>query len=96
MNIQNEDEIDSKPEIDEQQLVSCTSDLYYAAYLLAQGYELRDADRTNSSRVVFRFQYTDRLKSEYHRYFFGGSMIRTNDYVSALKKLKTLLYLEGY
>ena len=69
-----------------------TSDLYVAAWLLSNGFQIRDVNRRDKRRCDFIFQ--DRPdRPELVRAFLQGSVTgNVADFVYYLRKVKRLLY----
>jgi len=69
-----------------------TSDLYIATWLLANGLELLDIDRSNRQRSHFIFRdRPDRLQLV-HEFLCGSAIGNVVDFVFYMRRAKRLLY----
>lgn len=70
-----------------------TSDFYLSAFLLSQGFELLDIDKSlDPHKALFIFQDKDERQKLIEDFLFGRAQIEPKDFVSAIKELKQLLY----
>ena len=69
-----------------------TSDMGFAASLLAMGFQIDNVDKSNSRRVVFAFQRSESLDAVVSKYRAGELLIPTNSVIESIKNLKSLIY----
>jgi len=67
------------------------SDLYMAGYLLASGIPLQSHEKETGT-TIFCFEQTDRLLQLVEEYFNMRALINPQQYGSALKILKNIVY----
>lgn len=68
-----------------------TKDLYLSGYLIAMGLQLQSHAKVNGN-TIFRFEQTDKLKEFVQQYYNMSSLVNPQQYGSALKVLKNVLY----
>jgi len=69
-----------------------TSDLYVAAWLLANGLELQGIDRHNSQRCQFIFQDRPDRPQLVNQFLCGSATGNVVDFVFYMRRAKRLLY----
>lgn len=69
------------------------SDLYVAAFLLANGIELLSVDKTDRRRAVFIFNSED-SESLLAAFWSKKASIEPRSFIAAIKEAKELLYSE--
>jgi hypothetical protein len=75
------------------ELTKRTSDIYYAAYVVASGIALSGAAR-EGKRVFFLFEVSEEEWEERTSdYFTGSGVVRALDMTSAIKALKSLVHV---
>lgn len=70
------------------------SDLYVAAFLLANGLELIDVDKTDRKRAVFIFADTEDRESLLAAFWSKQATVEPRAFVAAIKEVKERLYGE--
>ena len=68
-----------------------TKDLYLSGYLIVMGVSLDSNSKTNG-QTTFRFVQTDKLKELVNQYYDLSALVNPQQYGSALKILKNILY----
>lgn len=68
------------------------SDLYAAAFLIANGTELIDVDKTDRKRVVFVFSDTEGRESLLAAFWSKRASIEPRSFIAAIKEAKERLY----
>jgi hypothetical protein len=69
-----------------------TSDLYVAAWLLTNGFELQDVDHTNPRRCNFLFVDRQDRPELVHSFKCGRAVANVADFIFHLRRAKRLLY----
>lgn len=69
-----------------------TSDLYVAAWLLTNGFELQDIDRRNPRRCDFIFADRSDRRELVQSFMYGSATGNLADFIFNLRKAKRLLY----
>lgn len=70
------------------------SDLYVAAFLLANGIELFSVDRTDRKRAVFIFNDSEGRESLLAAFWSKQASVEPRSFIAAIKEAKELLYSE--
>lgn len=68
------------------------SDLYVAAFLLANGAELISVDRTDRKRAVFVFSNSESDESLLADFWLKRASIEPRAFIAAIKEAKELIY----
>lgn len=63
-----------------------------SAYLISKECNLIDTDRTNPKRVIFIFEYSEKLKMLKEKFLSYKAQVEPNRFCSAQKNLKQLIY----
>ena len=69
-----------------------TSDFYFAAYCLAQGFKIEEINRDNPRRMIFVFgdiKHGDQLAEDF---LYGRTSVEPKRFAQAIRELKQLLY----
>ena len=69
-----------------------TSDLYVAAWLLSNGLELQNIDRSNNRRFDFIFSDRQDRPELVHSFLCGRAVANLADFIFHLRRAKRLLY----
>lgn len=72
-----------------------TSDWYLCVYLIAQGFQLLDIDKSNRARCQFVFEQEAGLDQAVRDFWHNGQ-VGAQDFVQAIKKAKALLHSDSY
>ena len=67
-----------------------TSDFYFSAFLLSQGYEIEETSKIGKS-ITFHFK-ADGLEEVRNEYFLGKASVEPLTFQNAIHNLKTLTY----
>lgn len=70
----------------------CTSDLAFAASLLAKGYKVLNIDPSNGKRVIFVFTDNGLIRQHQHDFFSNNLTVDAITYAQSIKALKNRLY----
>lgn len=68
------------------------SDLYIAAFLIANGLELIDVDRSDRKRAVFVFADTEERESLLAAFWSKEASVEPRAFIAAIKEAKEILY----
>lgn len=69
-----------------------TKDFYLAAFLLTNGLEIVNLDRTDPRRVYFVFHDVEARTSLVEDFLFGRAKVEPKQYAGTIKEIKQLLY----
>ena len=67
-----------------------TSDFYFSAFLLSQGYEIKETSKIGKS-ITFHFDL-EGLEEIRNEYFLGKATVEPLSFQNAIHNLKTLTY----
>lgn len=69
-----------------------TKDFYLAAFLLAKGYELLDADRSFPQEIIFIFGDQPKREKLIQEYLYGKAEVDARKLINQIRNLKEIIH----